>query len=233
MLEVNNVSAFYGKIQSLWDVSLRVREDSLTVLIGSNGAGKSTILKAITGVIKPQSGRIRLMGEDITDLPAHRIASRKIAHVPEARRLFPHMTVLENLEIGAYTARDKKKDTLSSVYTLFPILKERRDQKASTLSGGEQQMLAIARGLMSRPELLVLDEPSLGLAPIMVDKVFDALKELNKQLTILLVEQNAYRALEISDYGYVIENGRIVLEDDSCKLMRNKRVQEAYLGVTC
>lgn len=234
MLEVDRINVFYGYLQALWDVSFNVSSGEIVCIVGSNGAGKTTTLKAISGLIRPKSGSIRFLGKEIHNLPPHKIVELGIAHVPEGRQVFPQMTVLENLKMGAFTKRawSKMDDTLEFVYQLFPILKERRKQLAGTLSGGEQQMLAIARGLMARPSLLMIDELSLGLAPIVVERLFKIIEDINDQgMTILLVEQNVRAALEVSDRGYVLENGRIVLSGKSNELIENETVKKAYLGL--
>jgi len=233
ILELEGVHTYYGSIHALKGVSLVVREGEIVTLLGSNGAGKSTTLRSINGLNRPRNGRIRFKGEDITSAPPHTIVKRGIAQSPEGRRLFPRMTVLENLEMGAFQRTDRAamKDDLERVFTLFPRLAERRTQKAGTLSGGEQQMCAIGRALMARPKLLMLDEPSMGLAPIFVEKIFEIVVEINKQGTpILLVEQNALMALEVAKRGYVLETGRIALADDAKKLRENEQVRKTYLG---
>jgi branched-chain amino acid transport system ATP-binding protein len=233
MLEVKGVSAFYGDAQALWDVSFDVNEGEIVTLIGSNGAGKSTTLKVISALLPPAKGAIKLFDERIDRLPSHRIVELGIAHIPEGRRLWPGMSVLENLELGAYAhqARMVKDRSLQWVFELFPRLAERKNQLSGTLSGGEQQMLAIGRGLLSRPKLLMLDEPSLGLAPFLVAEVFDVIKQINEEgVTILLVEQNVHHALELAHRGYVLETGRIVLEGESEQLLQNEHVRTAYLG---
>lgn len=235
LLQVDGLDVFYADLQVLWNISLEVFEEELVALLGSNGAGKTTTLRSITGLLKPRSGQILFLGRRIEDLTPHEIVDLGIAHVPEGRRIFPPMTVLENLELGAFTknARKKKDDSLEFVYSIFPVLKERRNQVAGTLSGGEQQMLAIGRALMSRPKLLLLDEPSLGLAPKVVRKTFEILAEINKNgVTILLVEQSVRNALELSKRSYVIETGKIVLYGDSRKLLEDQEVRKAYLGVS-
>lgn len=234
MLEVKNINVSYDLVRVLWDVSFRVEEGEIVATVGSNGAGKTTTLRTISGLLRPSSGSIEFNGEGLDRVRSHSIVEKGIAHVPEGRRLFPFSTVLANLEIGAYTAgaREKINESLEFVFELFPVLKERGKQLAGTLSGGEQQMLAVARGLMSRPRLLMLDEPSLGLAPILVGKVFEVLRELNDRgVTILLVEQNVSSALSLCNRGYVLENGRIVLEGSGQELLNNPHVKEAYLGV--
>ncbi|HID86377.1 MAG TPA: ABC transporter ATP-binding protein [Anaerolineae bacterium] len=234
MLEVNGINVFYGDIQALWDVSFEVEEGELVVVVGSNGAGKTTTLKTISGLLHPDGGSIAFLGQRIDRASPHHIVELGIAHIPEGRRLFPFMTVLENLEMGAYTrrARAKRRESLGWVFQLFPILEERRDQLAGTLSGGEQQMLAIGRGLMSRPQLLMLDEPSLGLAPRLVLDVFNTVKQINEEgVTVVLVEQNVHHALELADRAYVLENGRITLQGTGRDLLENDYVKEAYLGM--
>jgi len=234
MLEVNNIDVFYGNLQALWDVSFNVEKGEKVVIVGSNGAGKTTTLRTISGLLKPRKGKIVFLGKRVDKMPIHKIVEMGIAHVPEGRRLFPYMTVLENLKMGAYVKRawEKMDDTLEWIYQLFPRLKERKEQVAGTLSGGERQMLAIARGLMSRPKLLMLDEPSLGLAPKLVLRVFEMINKINEEgVTILLVEQNVRRALEMADRGYVLETGRIILEGSAGELMENEYVKKAYLGI--
>jgi branched-chain amino acid transport system ATP-binding protein len=233
LLELKNVSARYGDVRVLWGVSLSVREAEIATLVGANGAGKSTTLKAISGVVRLDEGEIDFAAERIDRLPAHVIAARGIAHVPEGRRLFPLMSVKENLELGAVTpdARRLRSQSFDRVYTLFPKLKERESQMAGTLSGGEQQMVAIARGLMARPRLLILDEPSLGLAPIIVQEMFDIIQTINREgITVLLVEQNVHQSLKLANRAYVLENGRVVLEGSGSDLLDDERVREAYLG---
>lgn len=234
MLEIENINVFYGEAQALWDVSFSVQEGEIVTLVGSNGAGKSTVLNTISGLLVPSSGAIRLNGIRLDRLPAHRIVELGIAQIPEGRRLWPGLTVLENLELGAYTrhARAAREESFRWVFKLFPRLEERKYQLAGTLSGGEQQMLAIGRGLLSRPKILMLDEPSLGLAPFLVDEVFETILEINKQgVTILLVEQNVRHALEIASRGYVLETGRIVLSGTGKELLENPYVKTAYLGL--
>jgi branched-chain amino acid transport system ATP-binding protein len=234
LLAVKNINVSYGLVRVLWDVSLTVKEGEMVATVGSNGAGKTTTLKAISGLLRPSSGSIELNGERLDRIPSYSVVEKEIAHVPEGRRLFPFSSVLSNLEIGAYTsrARGKIRESLEFVFDLFPVLKERQRQLAGTLSGGEQQMLAIARALMSKPHLLMLDEPSLGLAPTMVNKVFEILKRLNERgVTILLVEQNIHSALNLCDRGYVLENGRIVLEGGGKELLNDPYVKKAYLGI--
>ncbi len=233
MLEIRGLNAGYGEVQVLWDVSLRVEKGEIVSLIGANGAGKTTTLKSVMGIVKPFMGEIVFNGREITGLPTHRIVRMGLSLVPEGRHLFPKMTVMENLRMGAYAVDGSKyRDLLERVFQIFPVLKERKDQLASTLSGGEQQMLAIARGLMSDPQILMLDEPSLGLAPKIVKKVMKVVSEIREEgVTILLVEQNAKISLEISDRGYVLETGRVVLEGGSEELLRNEHVRRAYLGL--
>jgi branched-chain amino acid transport system ATP-binding protein len=234
LLEVNNVHAYYGKIHALKGVSLTVEEGEIVTLIGGNGAGKTTTLRTICGLMQPRSGFVTLAGEDLSDYMAHQLASKGVAMVPEGRGVFSKMTVLENLEMGAYHRSDKAgiKEDLDKVYALFPRLEERRTQVAGTLSGGEQQMLATARALMSHPSLLLMDEPSMGLAPVLVEAIFDTVVEINKEgTTILLVEQNAHMALRVASRGYVLQTGEIVLHDTAANLQQNEMVQKAYLGI--
>lgn len=233
MLQLNNIDVYYGRVHALKSVSLHVEEGELITLVGANGVGKSTTLKTISGILHPQSGEIIFRGERIDRLPLDAIVRRGIAHCPEGRRVFPDLTVWENLRLGAYTRKDKPsiiKD-IDEIFALFPILSERKSQLASSLSGGEQQMLAIGRALMLRPRLLMFDEPSLGLAPVLVDKVADVIKQLHDQgTTILLVEQNAEMALSLANRAYVLETGRVVLEGPSKEVMQNDHVRRAYLG---
>lgn len=234
MLKVEKINAAYGDVQVLWDISFDVREKEIVVIVGSNGAGKTTTLKVLSGLINPKSGKVIFLGKDITKTPPHERVSDGLALIPEGRMLFTRLTVEENLKLGAITPEAKKvrNETLKWVYELFPILKERKGQIAGTLSGGEQQMLAIARGLMSRPKLLMLDEPSFGLAPKIVTQMFELIKEINKQgVTILLVEQNVWHALEIANRGYVMETGKIVLKGTGKELLDNDQVRKAYLGI--
>jgi branched-chain amino acid transport system ATP-binding protein len=234
MLEIKDLAVSYGSITALHDVCLRVGKGDIVTLIGANGAGKSTTLRTISGLLKAQSGSIKYEGEEISNQPPHKIVARGISHVPEGRMIFANLTVRENLLMGAYLR--KKRNELSTefdfIFGMFPRLKERLLQVAGTLSGGEQQMLAIGRALMSKPRCLMLDEPSLGIAPILVKTIFQKITEINKSLgiTILLVEQNANLALEVSNYGYVLETGRIILHDQSSALRANERVKSAYLG---
>jgi branched-chain amino acid transport system ATP-binding protein len=234
MLEIKNLHVSYGAINALHGISLSVKPGSIVTLIGANGAGKTTTLKAISGLLPPGSGEILYDGKNIAGLPPHQIVKLGLSHVPEGRMIFANLTVLENLQLGAYLQTDKQvvRRELEHVFSLFPRLSEREKQIAGTLSGGEQQMLAIGRALMSRPKLLLLDEPSLGLAPLLVKTIFEKIVEINRQqgLTILLVEQNANLALEISSFGYVLETGKITLQDDSPSLRQNPQVKSAYLG---
>jgi len=233
MLKLENVHSYYRKIHALKGISLNVKEKSICCLIGANGAGKSTTLMAISGIQGIREGKILLQGDSIHKLPPEEIVRRGVVQVPEGRRIFPDLTVTENLILGAYLNRDRKKrkDLVESAFTLFPVLKDRRGQSGGTLSGGEQQMLAIARALMASPRLLLLDEPSLGLAPLIVEQIMAIIGQIREDgLTVLLVEQNANAALELADYGYVIETGRVILEDQSCELLKNPKVKEAYLG---
>ncbi len=233
VLELNDVHTYYGSIHALKGITIDVREGEIVTLLGANGAGKSTTLRSINGLNRPRQGTIRFQGRDITQTPAHEIVKRGIAQSPEGRRLFPRMSVNENLEMGAFqrTDRSEIRQDMDRVFELFPRLLERRNQKAGTLSGGEQQMCAIGRALMARPKLLLLDEPSLGLAPIFVERIFEIVKTINEQGTsILLVEQNALMALDAAHRGYVLETGRIVLADSAEKLKTNEEVRKTYLG---
>jgi len=233
ILELEDVQTFYGSIQALKGISLHVGEGEIVTLIGANGAGKSTTLRSINGLNRPRKGSIRFQGKDITNTPAHDIVKRGIAQSPEGRKLFPRMTVLENLEMGAFQRSDRAgmREDMDRVFQLFPRLAERKSQKAGTMSGGEQQMCAIGRALMARPKLLLLDEPSMGLAPILVEKIFEIVKEINEQGTpILLVEQNALMALDAADRGYVLETGKIALEGPAKELRSNEQVRRTYLG---
>lgn len=233
MLEVKQISVSYGLAPALWEVSLSVRDGKIVAIVGSNGAGKSTLMKAISGLIHPGEGTIEFDQRRIDHLPPHQVARLGIAHVPEGRRIFPHLTVIENLKMGVLPIKGQKRaqEILNNVFNLFPILAERQRQLGGTLSGGQQQMLAIGRGLMSDPKILLLDEPSLGLAPIIVDLVFEVITRLNSQgQTILLVEQNAFLSLEVTQYAYVLEVGRIVLEGEATKLIDDPHIKKAYLG---
>jgi branched-chain amino acid transport system ATP-binding protein len=234
ILELRDVHTYYGTIQALKGISIDVREGEIVTLIGANGAGKSTTLRSINGLNQPRKGTIRFQGREITNTPPHKIVKMGIAQSPEGRRLFSRMSVFENLEMGAFQRSGADKDLkadLDRVYTLFPRLAERKSQSAGTLSGGEQQMVAIGRALMARPKLLMLDEPSMGLAPIFVERIFDIVREINAQGTpILLVEQNAMMALDVANRGYVLETGRIALADDAKVLRQNEQVRKTYLG---
>jgi branched-chain amino acid transport system ATP-binding protein len=235
VLHVEGIQTYYGAIQALKDVSLEVREGEIVTLLGANGAGKTTTLRSINGLNHPRRGSIVFLGADVTRTPAHEIVKRGISQSPEGRKLFPRMSVVENLEMGAFqrTDRGALDEDMDRVFTLFPRLAERKTQKAGTLSGGEQQMCSIGRALMARPKLMLLDEPSMGLAPIFVERIFETLKEINAQGTpILLVEQNAMMALEIADRGYVLETGRVALADDAASLRANEEVRKTYLGET-
>ncbi len=234
MLEVSSIDVYYGKSQALWDVSLRVHEGEIVALVGANGAGKSTLLKIISGLLRPASGSVEYLGQRIDGLAPHSIVEMGISHIPEGRKLFTQMSVAENLEMGAYIgeAWKQKEETLRQVYELFPILKERQGQLARTLSGGEQQMVAMGRGLMSRPKLCLFDEPSYGLAPMLVKEIFRVVQNLRDQgMTILLVEQNVRQSLEIADRACVLENGRIALEGDCQELLEEQLIRKAYLGL--
>ena len=231
LLEVSDVHASYGAIEALHGVSLTVGDDEVVTLIGSNGAGKSTTLRSISGVTPPRQGTIRFNGEDISTVPPQNIVQRGISQSPEGRHIFPRMTVRENLDMGAYLRRDDYSEDMERVFELFPRLKERERQKGGTMSGGEQQMLAIGRALMARPKLLLLDEPSMGIAPILVDRIYETIKAINEQgTTILLVEQSATHALNASSRGYVLATGEVALSDSSDALQKNEEVQKAYLG---
>jgi len=234
MLEVSNIDTFYGKIQALWGVSLKIDEAEIVALVGGNGAGKTTLLNTISGLLHPASGSVVFQGKRIDGLTPHAIAELGMSHIPEGRRLFPDMSVRENLEMGAYTKRvwKNRRETLDEVYGLFPALKSRQGQLASTLSGGEQQMVAIGRGLMSQPKLCFIDEPSSGLAPLMVDEIFRIIPGLrDKGIAIFLIEQNVQQTLEISDRAYVLENGRVTLAGESNQLLQEEPIRKAYLGL--
>lgn len=233
MLEIKDLEVFYGMIQAIKGVSFEVNEGEVIALIGANGAGKTTILHTITGLLDARCGSVIFDGTDITKVPAHRIVSMGMAHVPEGRRVFANLSVYQNLKMGAYTRKDKQEieDTLNMVYDRFPRLKERQNQMAGTLSGGEQQMLAMGRALMSRPRIILMDEPSMGLSPIFVNEIFDIIKEVSTSgTTVLLVEQNAKKALSISDRAYVLETGKIVLDGKADDLLNNDSIKKAYLG---
>lgn len=230
-LTVDNINVYYGQIHAIKDVSIEVSEGEIVALIGANGAGKSTTLRTVSGLLRSRTGSISLFGEDISNTDAYKLVSKGLAHVPEGRRIFLQMTVLENLEMGAFTRTGNTKDSLDEVYKYFPRLYERKSQIAGTLSGGEQQMLAMGRALMSRPKLMMLDEPSMGLSPILVQQVFDIIKKLHEGgTTILLVEQNAEMALEIADRAYVLESGRIKLSGTGSELAASDEIKKAYLG---
>ena len=231
ILKIDNINVFYGNIHALRDVSLEVNEGEIVALIGANGAGKSTTLKTVSGLLRSETGSISFLEQDISKEYPHKLVSRGLAHVPEGRHIFQELSVLANLELGAYTCGKVSSKDLENVYTHFPRLKERRNQTAGTLSGGEQQMLAIGRAMMSPPKLIMLDEPSMGLAPILVDQIFEIISELHKSgTTILLVEQNANKALEIADRAYVMESGRIVLTGTGHELAESDSIKKAYLG---
>ena len=235
MLKVEHLSVSYGAIQAVRDISFEVGKGEIVSLIGNNGAGKSSTLKALTGIVKPAQGSIKLFDQEIAGVKAHKVSKLGMAMVPEGRGIFTRMTVLENLEMGSFNRPDKEniKRDLDKVFDLFPVLAERRKQKGGSLSGGEQQMLAVGRAMMQNPQILLLDEPSLGLAPQVVESIFEVVKEINREdgTPILLVEQNAYLALEVSNRGYVLETGEIIVQDESKKLLENEMVQRAYLGV--
>jgi branched-chain amino acid transport system ATP-binding protein len=234
MLEVDTVNTFYGKVRALWDVSLRIDEREIVALVGANGAGKTTMLNTISGVLHPASGSIQFCGLKIDQMLPHQVVKMGISHIPEGGKPFSDMSVRENLEMGAYGDETwrKREETLEQVYKIFPILKERAGQLARTLSGGERQMLALGRGLMSRPRLCALDEPSYGLGPLLVKEIFNVIKTLRDQgMTLLLVEQNVQQSLEIADRGYVLENGHVVSEGKSRELLQNDHIKKAYLGL--
>ena len=234
MLDIKNIDVFYGDAQALWDVTLAVNEKEIVTLLGANGAGKSTTLRAISGLLRPKRGTISLDGTRLDRIEPHQIILHGLAHVLEGRRLFPNMTVLENLTVGAYTgpAWKTRSSALDEMMEIFPILNQRRNQLAGTLSGGEQQMCAIARAMVSRPKMLVLDEPSLGLAPVIVDRIFEVIQTINgKGVTVLLVEQNAHLALQIAHRGYVIETGHVVTEGPAATLLDDEHIKQAYLGI--
>lgn len=234
MLEVCDVATLYGKVQALWDVCLEVNEGEVVALVGSNGAGKTTLLNTITGLLSPASGSVVFLGQRIDGLPSHVITELGISHVPEGGKVFPDMTVHENLEMGAYPlhAWKQKEETFEQVYGIFPLLKERDRQLARTLSGGERQMLAMGRGLMSRPKLCLFDEPSYGLAPLLVTEIFRVIRDLpDRGITVLLIEQNVRQSLEIADRAYVLENGRICLQGECGELLQSDYVRQAYLGL--
>ena len=234
MLEIKNVSSAYGMIQILWDVSFKVNEKEIVSIIGPNGAGKTTLVKTVMGLLPAKSGTIKFRGENIEKLPPYEIVKKKISLIPEGREIFPRLTVEENILLGAYTIRDKQqvKKSQERIYQIFPVLQKKAKALAQTLSGGEQQMLVIGRSLMSNPELLILDEPSLGLAPIIVAKVLDTLRQINEEgVAILLVEQNIRDSLNIADRGYVLEEGKIIIEGEGRELLSNEHIKEVYLGL--
>ena len=233
MLEIKNLEVYYGVIRAIKGISFEVNEGEVIALIGANGAGKTTTLQTITGMLKPKSGEIIFEGTDITKIPGHKIVSMGMAHVPEGRRVFAQLSVYENLKLGAYTRKDKNEieESLEKIYQSFPRLKERRNQLAGTLSGGEQQMLAMGRALMSKPKIVLMDEPSMGLSPILVEEIFKIIRDISASgTTVLLVEQNAKKALSISDRAYVLETGNIVLSGDAKDMMNNDSIRKAYLG---
>lgn len=234
MLKINNIDIYYGDVQALWDVSLEVREGEVVALLGSNGAGKTTTLNTISGLLRPRKGNIEFLGQEFTKVPPHKAAGLGVAHVPEGRRLFPEMTVRDNLLMGSLMpeANARREESMERVFTLFPRLKERVWQAAGTLSGGEAQMLAIARGLMACPKLMMMDEPSLGLAPLLVDEVFRIIEQVNHDgVAILVVEQNVAHALKCCTRAYIMETGRIALQGTGEELLRDEHVKEAYLGI--
>jgi branched-chain amino acid transport system ATP-binding protein len=233
MLEVEKINTYYGQIHALRDVSITVEKGEIVTIIGANGAGKSTMLKTTSGLLKPRTGSIRLNGEDLTQLRPHEVVTKGVVQVPEGRRIFGQLTVIENLDMGAFTSRDSRKnqENMERVLTMFPRLKERSRQVAGTLSGGEQQMLAMGRALMANPTMLLLDEPSMGLAPVLVDGIFDTIRQLHAAgTTILLVEQNARMALQVASRGYVLQSGAIVISDSAASLADNEMVRKSYLG---
>lgn len=233
LLQVDNIEVYYGVIKALKGISFEVNKGEIVALIGANGAGKTTILHTVTGLLKPKTGKISFKGNDITKVPAHKIVTMGMAHVPEGRRIFSQLSVLDNIKLGAFTRKDKEEieETLNYVYERFPRLKERKNQIAGTLSGGEQQMLAMGRALMSKPEFVLMDEPSMGLSPLLVSEIFEIIKAINENgTTVLLVEQNAKKALSIADRAYVIETGNIVLSGDAKDLMNDESVKKAYLS---
>jgi branched-chain amino acid transport system ATP-binding protein len=234
MLEVQNISAAYGMVQILRDVSFKVEDKEIVSIIGPNGAGKTTLVKTIMGFLKPQTGTVKFRGENVENLPTYDIVKKGLTMIPEGREIFPRMTVEENLMLGAYTIKDKDKlkETKERMYDIFPVLRKKEKAQAQTLSGGEQQMLVICRSLMSNPQMLILDEPSLGLAPIIVEKVLDTVRTINEEgVTVLLVEQNIHDSLEIANRGYVLEEGKIILEGKSRELLSNSHIKEVYLGL--
>jgi branched-chain amino acid transport system ATP-binding protein len=234
MLAIDNIDVYYGDVQALWDISFEVKKGEIVSLVGPNGAGKTTTLNTISGLLRPRKGEITFQGQNLAKIPDYRIINLGIAHVPEARRLFPEMTVVENLDMGSLTpeAKSRREESREWVFSLFPILKERARQEAGTLSGGEAQMVALARGLMSRPRLIMLDEPSLGLAPLLVSHIFEITDQIhNEGVTVLLVEQNVFHALKSCTRAYVMETGRVVLKGHGKDLLKNEHIKIAYLGV--
>jgi branched-chain amino acid transport system ATP-binding protein len=234
LLELNNLHVAYGDATALWDANLRIDAGQIVSVVGPNGAGKSTLVNALAGILRPSRGQIRIDGQDIARVPGHQVCDHGIAIVPEGRRLFTHMSVLENLELGSYraSARAARAEGIEEVFSLFPILKERRHQISGSMSGGQQQMVAIGRALMARPRLLLMDEPSLGLSPAIVNDMFEIIRMINQRgVAILLVEQNIHKALEVAHYAYVIEQGRIVTAGQPDELLNNPRIREAYLGI--
>jgi len=234
LLELSNINVSYGKMQVLWDVSIEVKQGEIVALLGANGAGKTTLLRTISGLVRPQNGQINFKGENITTTSVHSIVFKGVSHVPEGRRIFNESTVLTNLEMGAYTKRKQGdiRDRMEAWFELFPILQQRLSQSGGTLSGGEQQMLAIARGLLNDPKLLLLDEPSLGLAPIIVNRVFEIVEAIReKGISVLIVEQNIRHSLEVADRAYVIQNGKIVLSGEAKELLERPEIKSAYLGL--
>jgi len=234
MLQIDNIDVYCGDVQALWDISLEVKEGEIVSLVGPNGAGKTTILNTISGLLRPRKGKIAFEGQDLVKIPDYRMINLGIAHVPEARRLFPEMTVVENLDMGSLTleAKVKREGSKEWVFSLFPRLKQRAWQEAGTLSGGEAQMLAVARGLMSRPKLIMMDEPSLGLAPLLVSQIFGITEQIHKEgVTVLLIEQNVFHALKACTRAYVMETGRIVLQGSGNELMKDEHIKTAYLGI--
>jgi branched-chain amino acid transport system ATP-binding protein len=234
LLDAEKIDVYYGDVQALREVSLKVEEGKIASLVGGNGAGKTTTIRTLSGLLKPSSGAIRFLAQDVTLFPPHRRVDLGLIQIPEARRLFPYMTVSGNLDMGSYAprARKEKEKIMKEIFDLFPVLQQRKNQMARTLSGGEQQMLAIGRGLMARPKLLMLDEPSLGLAPIVVKMIFETVRRINAQgITILLVEQNVKQCLEISHHSYVLENGQIVLQGTGEEILKNEHLRKAYLGL--
>ena len=233
MLKVDNINVYYGAIHAVKDVSFHVEEGEVVTLIGANGAGKSTTLKTVSGMLRTKTGSIEFMGENISHTEAHKLVYKGLAHVPEGRRIFQQMTVLENLEMGAFIHKNPTKEELDDVFQRFPRLKERRNQVAGTLSGGEQQMLAVGRALMSKPKVIMMDEPSLGLAPLVVKDIFKIIQTINKEgITVLLIEQNANMALKVAHKAYVIETGTITMEGTGAELLANEEIKQAYLGKT-